>query len=84
MIQTNYSPSFAQGTSIISQPKAPKSRNEIFDEKVAKDAEKAKQKSIKDRNVSEHISVGIDTINKITDNAPVVHANSPNKLNYLV
>lgn len=77
------STSFSQQASFVSPPKTPKTQGEIFREKTSKEAEKAKEKSAEERTVGDYLTIGIDTINKVVDNAPVIYASSPQKLNYL-
>lgn len=76
-------PSFCSQKSIISPPKAPKTQGEIIKEKTRQDANIAKEKPANERTVGDYLTIGIDTINKTVENIPVVHANSPQKLNYL-
>ena len=77
------SPNFRAQSSIIAPQKAPKSQQEIVKEKIKKDAELAKQKDISERNIGEHFTIGMDTVNNIVDNIPVVHATNSSNLNYL-
>ncbi len=74
---------FCSQSSIISPKKQPKTQEEIVKEKTAKEAEKAKQKPKEERTVGDYITIGVDTINNVVDSAPVIHATSPQKLNYL-
>lgn len=84
MFSIKSSPVFAQQASIIAPPKAPKTASEISKEKTEKEAQEAKQKPANERNVGDYITIGMDTINKVMDSAPVVYADSPQKLNYMV
>ena len=74
--------SFAQGASVISNQRPPRTQSEILKEKTREEAQKAKQKTSKERNLSDYIAIGTDAINKASSNVPVVYANSANKLNY--
>lgn len=83
MISPNYPLMFTQKASIISPPTIRKSQADITKEKIAKEAEIARQKAAEKRNVNDYISIGMDTVNKIKDNTPVVYANPSHKLNYM-
>ena len=83
MSTISFTPVFRQNSSVISPPKTPKSQGEILKERNAKDAEKAREKPLKERTVSDHVSIGMDKLNKLS-NVPVIHADSPQKLNCIV
>ena len=76
-------PTFCSQQSVVSPRKEPKTQGEILKEKISADAERAKQKSSEEKNAGDYIKIGLDTVNKIVDSAPVIHADSPQKLNYL-
>ena len=80
----SYSPSFAATSSIVAPPRTPKDQGEILKEKTHEDAQKAKQKAKEDRTVGDYLTIGLDTINQIKDNVPVLHADEVSKLNYLI
>lgn len=76
-------PVFCSQSSVIAPPKQPKTMSEIYQERTAKEAEAAKQKPAEERTVGDYLTIGLDTINGITQNAPVVYAHPVQKLNYL-
>ena len=61
----------------------PKTEGEILREKTQKEAEIAREKPNNEKNVGDYLTIGLDSINKVVNNVPVVYANSPQKLNYL-
>ena len=61
-------------------PRRLPTQDEIFAEKNRIQAEKAKEKPREERSLDDKIAIVTDTINKVTTNVPVVHANS---INYL-
>lgn len=83
MNQINFTPAFKQSNFVASPPKTHKTQGEVFKEKTEKDAEKAKEKPINERNLGDHIAIGMNTINKATE-IPVIYADSSNKLNYII
>ena len=76
-------PAFCSQKSIVAPRKQPKTQGEIIKEQTKKEAEKAKQKPKEEKTMGDYITVGVDTINNIVDNAPVVYSTSPQKLNYM-
>ena len=77
-IMTVQSISFREN--IVSPPKRVPTQAEIFAEKNRIQAEKAKEKPREERSLDDKIAIVTDTINKVTTNVPVLHANS---INYL-
>lgn len=77
-------PTFCSQESIVAPKKQPKTQGEILKEQTKKEAEKAKQKPKEEKTMGDYITVGVDTINNIVDNAPVVYSTSPQKLNYMI
>lgn len=80
----SYSPSFASASSIVAPPRTPKSQGEILKEKTHEEAQKAKQKDKEDRTAGDYLTIGLDAVNQIKDNVPVLHADEVSKLNYLI
>lgn len=78
------SPSFCSQSSFAPVVSAPKSRSEILKEKTHEKAKEAMNKPNEEKTVEDYLNIGMDTINNLVDNAPVEHANSPQKLNYVV
>ena len=76
-------PSFYSQKSITSHIPMPKTEGEILREKTQKEAEIAREKPNNEKNVGDYLTIGLDSINKVVNNVPVVYANSPQKLNYL-
>ena len=76
-------PVFCSQKSIIAPPKQPKTSSQIFQEKTAEDARVAKEKPAEERTAGDYLAIGMDTINGITQNVPVLHAHPAQKLNYL-
>lgn len=67
-------------SSFAPAPKSIPTEGEIFAEKNRIQAEKAKEKPKEERSLDDKIAIVTDTINKVTKNVPVLHANS---INYL-
>ena len=80
---TASSPTFTSQASIVAPPRIQKTQAEIVKEKVSDQAKEALKKDASQRNVSDYFAIGMNTVNNIVDNAPVVHANNVPKLNYL-
>ena len=76
-------PVFCSQNSVIAPPRQPKTSAEISQERTAEKAKEAKQKPAEERTVGDYLTIGLDTINGITQNAPVVYAHPAQKLNYL-
>ena len=76
-------PAFCSQKSIVAPRKQPKTQGEILKEQTKKEAEKAKQKPKEEKTIGDYVTIGVDTINNIVDNAPVVYSTSPQKLNYM-
>ena len=80
----SYAPSFASASSFAPVPKTPKSQGEILKEKTHEEAQKARQKNKEERTAGDYLTIGLDTVNQIKDNVPVVYADEVSKLNYLI
>ena len=81
---TNVSnPSFCSQSSFAPAPRTHKSTSDIFKEKTHEKAKEAKNKSNEEKTVGDYLNIGIDAVNNLADNVPVVYANTPQKLNYL-
>ena len=83
MNQIGFTPAFRQSGYVVSPPKTHKTQGEVFKEKTERDAEKAKEKELKERNLGDHLAIGMDTLSKMSE-PPVVYANSSHKLNYMI
>ena len=77
------SPNFCSQTSFAPPPVQRKTQGEIFKEELKEQAKEAKMKDSAQRTVGDYITIGMDTVNNIVDNVPVVHANGASNLNYL-
>ncbi|MGM9994437.1 MAG: hypothetical protein ACI37R_06890 [Candidatus Avigastranaerophilus sp.] len=76
--------SFASQSSIIAPPVQRKSSQEIAKERIHEQAKDAKAKPAEEKNVGDYIAIGFDTVNRVTENIPVViYANQPQKLSYM-
>ena len=76
-------PMFCSQKSIVAPKKQPKTSSEIFQERTTEEARIAKEKPAEERTVGDYLVIGLDTIHNMTENVPVIHANSTQKLNYL-
>ena len=79
---SGFSVSFASNANVVAPRRQPKTQGEIMREDMHEKAEAAKAKPREDRNVGDYVTIGIDAVNRIVDNPPVVYANG-NKLNYI-
>ena len=77
------SPNFCSKTSFAPPPAQRKTQGEVFKEELKEQAKEVKMKDSAQRTVNDYITIGMDTVNNIVDNVPVVHANGASKLNYL-
>lgn len=75
--------SFASQASIIAPPTQRKTSQEIIKEQIHDQAKDAKRKSADEKNVGDYLAIGIDTINKVADNTPVIYANQSQNLSYM-
>ena len=75
--------SLAFKESVMSPPVRRKTTGEIYKEQTHVQAQDALKKSSQERTAGDYVAIGMDTVNKIVDNVPVVHANGTSKLNYM-
>ena len=82
-VMLSVNPVFCSQASFAPVKKQPKTYAEIMNDKMAEDAKAAKQKPADERTVGDYLTIGLDTVNNLTQNVPVVYANSPQKLNIM-
>ena len=77
------SPSFCSQGSFVPAPKTPKSSSDVIKEQTHEKAKEAKNKPREEKTVGDYLNIGIDAVNNLADNVPVVYVNTPQKLNYI-
>ena len=69
--------------SVVSPPVQRKTTGEIYKEQTHEHAQDALKKSSQERTSGDYVAIGMDTVNKIVDNVPVIHAAESSNLNYM-
>lgn len=62
--------SFGKNSYIVGQPIVLKTPEQKYGEDLEKDANKAKQKSFDERSFGDHLTIGVNALNKFAKNPP--------------